>query len=172
MTSNPNQTQQNRNKTAAALMFVAVIGFSLIPLFVAWGGSQSPFIFNAMWKVGLAIVCVLFVTIAYRPLIFDKYVWNAVAQSLINRSMLLWLVGYVDFALYAWSTQFIDVSISAILFETSPILLILLTGWLFSDDGRYRKITMRTLFAVRNCFCGSGSGYCKPDGGLVGRFCF
>lgn len=154
MTSIPNQTQQNRNKTAAALMFVAVMGFSLIPLFVAWGGSQSPFIFNAMWKVGLAIVCVLFVTIAYRSLIFDKYVWKAVAQNAVNRSMLLWLVGYVDFALYAWSTQFIDVSVSAILFETSPILLILLTGWLFRDDGRYRKITARTLLLFAIAFVG------------------
>ena len=41
MTSNPvSDIANNRNKTAAALMFVAVLCLALIPLFVAWGGRR------------------------------------------------------------------------------------------------------------------------------------
>ena len=41
-----------RNRSASAFMLAAAVGHSLIPLFVAWGGSSSPFLFNTLWKVG------------------------------------------------------------------------------------------------------------------------
>ena len=44
-----------RNRSASAFMLAAAVGHSLIPLFVAWGGSSSPFLFNTLWKVGVAI---------------------------------------------------------------------------------------------------------------------
>lgn len=166
MTSNPNQTQQNRNKTAVGLMFVAVLGYSLLPLFVALGGNEGPFIFNAAFRIGMASGCALFLLITYRPLLFSRTVWGLIKNRVIDTSMLLWIVSYFEMAFYAWSAQFIDVSIAAVLYETWPILFIILTGWLFSREKRYRKISARILVLFFVAFLGVASVIASQAGGL------
>ena len=78
----------------------------------------------------------------------------------------LGLIGYFDVALYAWSAHFIDVSITAILYETSPILLILLAGWLFRSERRYRKISPLALILFIVAFLGVASIIASQSGGF------
>ena len=73
-------------------MFVAVVGHSLIPLFVAWGGSDSPFIFNTLWRVGALVGYLLFLVVAYRQLLFRGGVWVLIWQRVPSLAMLLWIV--------------------------------------------------------------------------------
>lgn len=167
MTRNPvSDIANNRNKTAVGLMFVAVLGYSLLPLFVALGGNESPFIFNAVFRIGMASGCALFLLIAYRHLLFSKTVWSLIKNRIVNLSMSLWIVSYFSMAFYAWSVQFIDVSIAAVLYETWPILFIILTGWLFSREKRYRKITARILILFFVAFLGVASVIASQAGGL------
>lgn len=166
MTSNPNQTQQNRNKTAAALMFVAVLCFALIPLFVAWGGSQSPFIFNTALAIGEATGCVVFLMIAHHKLLLNKSVWKLVRLRVFSWMMLLWALAFGDLSFYVWSTQFIDVSIAAILFATWPILLVFLTSRLFKFEQRYQKVTWRSAFLFVIAFVGVVAVIASQAGGL------
>jgi len=53
-----------RDRLAAALMLVSVLGYSALPLFVVWGGVGSPFIFNAAFKIGAAVGCAAFLLTA------------------------------------------------------------------------------------------------------------
>ena len=73
-------------------MFVAVLGYSLVPLFVAWGGSESPFIFNTLWRVGALVGYLLFLVVAYRQLLFRGGVWVLIWQRVPSLAMLLWIV--------------------------------------------------------------------------------
>ena len=144
----------SRNRVAAALMLIAVVGSSLMPLLVAVGGDDSPFLFNMALVIGNGLGSAVILLIAYRQLLFKRSVWRLIGSRILSVPMLIWVISYLDLAFYAWSTQFIDIAISAVLFETWPILLILLTGWLFRRESRYRKLSLRTLLLLGVAFLG------------------
>ena len=148
-----------RDNAAVGLMLGAVLFFSLMPLFVAWSGSEgSPFIFNAALAVGEALGCAVFLIAAYRRLIFRKLVWRVVRLKAFSPAMLFWMLAFGDLSFFVWSTQYIDVSVASILFGAWPMILALLTGWLFRGDSRYRRISWRAfaLFAVAGMVIGFG----------------
>ena len=156
-----------RNGMAAGLMLASVIGFSIVPLLVALGDGESPFIFAAAWKIGVAATCALILTVIYRSLVFSGSVWKVIWLRIASLPMLFWIINYFDTALYAWSTQFIDVSITAVLYETWPILLVILASWLFRDETRYRKITPMSVFLLVIAFVGVASVIGSQAGGIA-----
>ena len=160
-----------RDNAAAGLMLGAVMFFSLMPLFVAWSGSEgSPFIFNAALAVGEAAGCAVFLMAAYRRLIFSKLVWRAVRLKAFSPAMLFWMMAFGDLSFFVWSTQYIDVSVASILFGVWPMALALLTIWLFRRESRYRSVSWRAfaLFAV--AFAGMAMVVFSQAGGLDGHY--
>ena len=160
-----------RDNAAVWLMLGAVLFFSLMPLFVAWSGSEgSPFIFNAGLAVGEALGCAVFLVSAYRRLIFSKIVWRVVRLQAFSPAMLFWMLAFGDLSFFVWSTQYIDVSVASILFGVWPMILALLTSWLFSGESRYRRVSLRAfaLFAV--AFAGMVMVVFSQAGGLDGYY--
>ena len=156
------------NGLAILLMAGAVTGWSFTPLFVALGDGGSPFVFNAAWRVGVVFGCVLILTFAYRDMLFRKDTWRVVWRRIGTLPMLLWVVAYLELAFYAWATQFIDVAIVAVLYETWPIMLVILTGWIFRREARYKKIAPISVLLFIVAFVGVGSVIASQAGGLSG----
>ena len=156
----------SRNQTAAGLMLGYVVLQTLVPLFVAFGAGESPFIFNAAWGLGVSAACALILLIVFSGMAFRGEVWKAVGASALNPAMLWWVVSFLYLILYAWSTQFIDVSIAAALFETWPMFLVVLTGWLFRLEARYRKVTAITIFMFGVAVLGMASVIASQAGGF------
>ncbi len=156
------------NRAATALMFVAVAGSSLMPVLIALGGGKSPFLFNTALIVGNGVGSVVLLFVAYRPLVFSRDVWRTICRRVPSVPMLFWVIGYLDLAFYAWSTQYVDVTVSVVLFETWPILLILLTGWLFRHERRYSVLSPWTLALVVIAFLGVIPVIVSRIGGLGG----
>ena len=126
-------------------MLVSVLFFSFIPLAIARGGGiESPFLFNAGWRFGVAAGCLLFLLAFYRPLLLSKSFWAAAGVGAVSWSAFWSLFVSLDYALFSASARFIDVSISAVLFELWPILMIVLIARLLPDEG-YRK-NLRGIF--------------------------
>ena len=144
-----------QDRLAAALMLASVLGYSALPLFVVWGGVGSPFIFNAAFKLGAASGCVAFLLAAYRPLLLSKMVWRLIGCRIVGLTTAFWVCSYFSMAFYAWAAEFIDVSVSAVLYETWTILFIVLMGWLFSGERRYRSLSFRTLALCCAAFVGA-----------------
>ena len=133
------------NRLAASYMLASVVGLSLIPLIVASGkGAQSPFLFNAFWRVGLCAGCFVFLFVLYRDLIINRSVLACIRHHLFRWTMLFLIMNNFQMALLSISSGFVNISISAVLFETWPIFLVILMGWLFAKDGRYE----RNIFAL------------------------
>ena len=129
-----------RNLQATGFMLAAVLLYSFAPVaIVLGGGPESPFLFNAVWHLGSAVGCLLILLTFYRSVLL-----NAEVISLAGRNVKSWIfLGAVilsfEYALFSWSTNYIDVSISAILFDLWPLLLIPLTAWLLREGRAYRK---------------------------------
>ncbi|MYC34860.1 MAG: hypothetical protein F4X64_17020, partial [Chloroflexi bacterium] len=137
----PNLLVGNQRK-AVAYMLLAVIFFSSLPLIIAWGGGgQAPFLFNAGMSGGMALGCLLFVAIFYRRLLFNWDSLRLIRRRMFNIYIALSIIANFNFAVFAWSTRFVDVSITAILFETWPIFIILIMERLFRGQTRYRRPT-------------------------------
>ena len=126
------------NLVATSYMLVAVGGFSVIPLVIGLGeGRENPLLFNAGWRFGVLLGCLSFLSFGNLPLLCNLEVWKLLWRRMFSWAMLFVIFGSFQFALFTWSTRFIDISVAAVLLETWPILLILLTGRLFRSERRF-----------------------------------
>ena len=147
--------RSERNGAGAAFMLLAVIGFSLIPLLVAGGsGAESPFLFSAALRLGLGFGHVVFLSIFFGSFLRDRTVLMLISQRAFSWSMLFVVLNQFEYGLFAWATRFVDISVAAVLFESWPIFLILLTALLFRDETRYRKVSPDTLLLLVIGFAG------------------
>ena len=142
--------RMSRNKIAASLALGRVSLHSLFPLLVVFGAGESPFLFNAGWSLGIALGCAAILALAFPRLLADKNVRAALRRKTLSLPMILWMSNWLWIAFYAWSTQYVNVAVSAALYETWPIALVLLVGALFSANDRYAKLNPKSLgvFAV------------------------
>ena len=141
------------NLSAAGYMLFAVFGFSLIPLFIDLAaGFQSPFLFNAWFRVGASIGCLLFLLTYYRRTRLGRNSWTIIRNWVFgwpdNKLLVLATVVNFEYALFAWSLRFISITTAAVLFETGPILVILFAARIFRREERYRKITFTTMSLI------------------------
>ena len=145
----------DRNAAGSVFMLAAVIGYSLIPLLVAGGnGANSPFLFSAGLRFGLGVG-----HIAFLAMFFGSTLRRGVVLSLISRRILTWSMFFViinqfEYGLFAWATRFVDISIAAVLFESWPVFLILLTAMLFRGERRYRDVTVGMVLLLAVGFIG------------------
>ena len=157
----------SRNRSGATLMLVAIAGSSLMPLLVALGSIETPFLFNSALIAGSGVGSASLLLIAYRSLLFNKDVWGLVWRKTLSFPMLLWVIGYLDVAFYAWSVQYIDVTLSMLLFGTWPILLMLVTERMFRREERFRRPRLRTLILIFLAFTGFAPVIGSQFGGLT-----
>ena len=123
----PNSMGAGIDRPARALvyMLVAAFGYSWAPLLIAWGnGSDNPFFFNAGWRLGVVAGCLCVLLVGYRKLLTNKEAMRFVAGRVVSWWIALTvLCANFDYALLAWSATFIDISMSAIIFEVYPIFV-------------------------------------------------
>ena len=145
----------SRNSGPAIFMLVSVFGYSLLPLGIALsGGGESPFLTSLCVRFGSFIGNLSFLLFFYRGLVFNSKVWALIKQRLFCLPVLLLAVAHFDYVFYIWSTGFLDVSVAAVIFESWPILLIVLVGWLFRRDARYGEITPSMLALLAFSYVG------------------
>ena len=110
-----------RTTVAVGLVFCFVFLGSFFPVLIAKWGTETPFLFAAAWQAG-AVVGMLAILIAgYRALFFNRTVWGLIVRRALSWPMLFWMLTQCDGALFAWSAGIIDVSISTVLYQLSPL---------------------------------------------------
>ena len=125
---------------AAGMVTCSVLLFSTLPLFIALLGIDSPFLFTAAWKIGITVILAAVLATFYPRFFTDKEVWKLAWNRCLSWSMLCWTVSQLEYALFAWSAGFIAVSVTTVIYQIWPVLLVAFTGWLFRHEARYRKV--------------------------------
>lgn len=147
-------------------MLGAVLFYSFIPLAIARGGGvESPFLFNAGFRFGATAGCLLFLLVFYRPLLLNRSFWAAAGVGAVSWTALFSVLNSLEYALFSASVRFVDVSISAVLFDLWPIFIILLIAWLLPDEG-YRKNLQGILPFLTVAFIGLGFVVISQIGGF------
>ena len=152
-----NAERGEQNLRAAGFMLLAVLSYSLLPVFIHAGeGHKAPFMYNAVialfGRIGISIYLIVF----YRRQLFDHEIWRAVRLNWRKWSLLGVLLGAFDYAVFGWSLRYIDVSIATILHETWPIWMILLTGKMFQSEKRYENVNVFGWVCILMGFIGLG----------------
>lgn len=132
-------------------MLLSVVSYSLVPVLIASGGGvSSPFLFVAALRLGQFGGHTAFVVLFFRDVLFNRTALSIIAPRILTWSMFFVVINNLDYGFFALATRFVDISVAAILYETWPIALILLTALLFRAEGRYRKIRpdMMLLLAI------------------------
>ena len=131
------------NKIAAGSMFVAVIGYSAMPLLVSLSNSANgPFVFNGGVTLGVGVGQAIFLWFTFRKVLLRPGVMALALKSVFSWSMLLIVIHRFEYGLFAFATRYIDVSVAAIIFEIWPISSLFILQYLFRQDKYYEGITL------------------------------
>ena len=151
-----------------AIMLAALIPFSVIPLMVFQGGGPTaPFLFNALLRFGCAAFSLCFLAFFYRRFICSSLVWRQVWRGLGGWMFWSTVLVTFDYGLIAWASRYVDTAVAAMLFESWPILVIVLMAWLFRGEGRYQPHWGRLLGAMPLVFGGLFLVVASESGGLA-----
>ena len=137
----------SRNTNAGGLIAASVILFSFFAVLVAFSGTESPFLFTCVWKIGLVLGLGVFIGVRYLDLLRSRSVRRLIWQRIPSIEMTLLTAAQFQIALFAWSASVVDVSITTVLYETWPLGLVLLTAWLFRSELRYERVGPLTALA-------------------------
>ena len=165
-TSSPIGFTLERNTVAAIMLFGHALLFSFLPVFVAYAGTDSPFLFAATMAMAEMVGLMAFLAIRYRALFFDKRVWQLAWKRAPSWIILILAVGCTDIALFAWAASLIDVSVVTVLYQLSPILIVLLVERLFVNQGRYQKIGPSKIFLFGLAILGAAMVIISQAGGF------
>ena len=77
------------------------------------------------------------------------------------------IISTFERAFFAWAIQFIDVSVAVILYDASPVFMILLMSKLYQGDGRFGEISPWFMLLVVVAFVGFAMVTASETGSLV-----
>ena len=145
----------------ALYMIIVVATFSTIPaLFELGGAEKSPFLFSGILQIGIGLGLGTAIVLLKKKLPLEKELLlvpaiGEVVRSHYNTGLIVAsVIGSCFPVLFALGLRFVDVSIAAILYETSPLFLIMLMSLLFYDkmkkknEQRYNALSIDTMFFI------------------------
>ena len=163
--------------TALGFMSLSVLIYSFIPLAVLLSGAAgSPFIFNGFWRLGVAFGCLFAALLLYRRLSrnygFAGASWREVGLcSARSRFLPLCLLGGLDYALFAFSLDFLDASVAVALMETWPTLFVAFSVLLLRGEDRPRGAsTALALLSMLVSMAGMALAVFSEEGRLSASF--
>ena len=157
----------NNNRAASLAMLLATLCYSLVPLLlVALDGTESPFLFNAAYRLGAVVGSLSFLLIFYRDLLFASPVLALMWRRFENWTIILVIVPYFGYTAFTWSVRYVDVSLTTIVQEIWPVLFILLTERMLLRENRFRRPTASHIGLVALCFLGFAFVVSSRDGDL------
>jgi drug/metabolite transporter (DMT)-like permease len=138
----------NGHHAAIFWMLASISLGAVMPLMVKLGEAKHfPFVLGGVYNLAAAVACFVFLAM-YRPrLFFTPRTVSLLREILLKSSALGFflpaLIG-VSFAsaFFAWSTLYIDVAVSAVVFGTWPLFMVITTSLLFRGSARYQRITI------------------------------
>ena len=121
-------------------MLVAVIGFSAIPVYIAVADThRAPFAFTAFLYAGQFMGLGAYILLTYRALFFRRRPLSVIARQVAKPAMLLTLAGYLNYAFYSWSTEYIDPAVTTVIFGGWTLATVLFVSWTFRSEQRYER---------------------------------
>ena len=157
---------------AAAWLFLAVLGFSLLPVTIAWGrGADSPFLFNAVWRAGVVICCLGYFLIWHRRLFVNGPAFALVIRRIPSRWILLSVIGNLGNLPFILAIRYVDPAVLAVLYELWAVFFVVYLSWLFRGQGRYRRLGFIALLSLLLAAGGSALAVASQQGdlGLLAR---
>ena len=144
------------------LMLLTVGMWASAPLVVALlEVSGSPFLFAASMEAGALLAYLAFLLLFHRGLLVDRSVLRVLGRHLMLRDrrlgwLLLGVVSGLAYVFFILSTRFVDVSVSAVLFDGLwPSVTVVMMALLYRGVGRYLSLTPWTalllLLAMAGC---------------------
>ena len=159
-------SRESRNRRAVAWMAVAVLFFSFLPLAIRFGGGlEAPFLFNAGWRVGVALVSFAFCLAFYRRILCSAAFWRAALPASLSWAGLFSVFNALEYAFFAAASRFIDIAVAAVLLELWPLAAILLLSRLLPEQG-YRRNLRRLIPFLFLAFLGVGLVVASQQGGF------
>ncbi len=155
---------------AVLVMFLGTCFHSAVLLLIALtDGGDQPAAFSVHMRVGALLCYGSFIFLCYRPL-FEWPLLRVALRRLLSRPYIFLVLpvflGTLDYALLAWSTQFIPVAAGAVIFELWPVFSLLILAGL--SRALSPELFRRILPLAAVCFFGFLCVVASQAGGFAG----
>ena len=170
--ANQSQGLEKPRRFTLSLMLVAVVSYAVIPALIgAIGGEKTPFFFLTAWRMGVAVGCLMVLIVLWtnreeyrRGFTATPRDFKGLADGARNRAeqwkgpfsvlarwpilLCILIAGNCDYALFAWSFQYVNIAVTAALFGTWVIISYALSPVLPSERGADSERTTDTQSAA------------------------
>ena len=168
-TSSGSEESLGSNLAAVGTMLLAVASFGVVPVVIAVGQGNNPFLFGSAMRFGIAVFCLIVLVGSYWPVLKVLAQRESVVfirGRLLSREMGGILFSYFDFAVLALSLRWAEPSASAVIYEVWPIVLIYIVArW---TGGRYRRFDWQSMMMLLIAFVGVIFVLASQSGGFNG----
>lgn len=168
------RTRESRSRQfkAVVCMVLATIGFALLPLTIdKFLKHNDAFLFAAVVTIGEAVGVFLFLVLRNRRELADMRLLTAVRSKLLDWSIMLGVINCFDWAFLAWSTQFVDTAVSAIVYQMWPVLFVIFIARFDKASGegeKYRTLSVELFILMVFAFLGLAFVVLAPSGSVAG----
>ena len=154
-TSSGSEDSLRSNLSAVGAMLLAVASFGFVPVVIAVGQGNNPFLFDSAMRFGIAVFCLIVLVGSYwsvLKVLAQRENILFIRSRFLSREMTGILFSYFDFAVLALSLRWAEPSASAVIYEVWPIVLIYIVArW---TGGRYRRLDGQSVVMVLIAFVG------------------
>ena len=136
------------NRLAFIWIMISVIAESFVVLIIDWGETKEYPFFFATFSNFFGFFIFLFIIISIRPKLFSKKVLRAVIlapKDSVRMNLLIVpciISAIANLPLLSIATKYIDIIPAAIIFEMTPLFLVLLSSLLFRKEKRFKRLTL------------------------------
>ena len=110
--------------------------------------------FAAAFATGSLWSTALFMAARHHRIIRNRRILRTIVAHTKSWAILLAILSQFDLILIAWSVRYIDISATAVLWETWPVIMIILMIFLFRDERRYANTTVANMLLTILAFVG------------------
>lgn len=163
----------DKQSTAAILMFLSVVGYSIVPLIIDYAAPENnPFLLNAVIRLALVATTLVYLARTNLELLRNK----DLRRLLKNRSkgwiFFLAALGPLDYGFFLWAAQIVDTTIVVIIYELWSLPFIFLMDRLLRErnatEPKHQPVNRETIILLIFAVAGFIFVTLGPTGGSLG----
>ena len=163
----------DKQSTAAILMLLSVIGYSIVPLVIDYAApGNNPFLLNALIRLVLVTTTLVYLARTNIDLLRNQELRRIVKSRSKGWIFVLAALGPLDYGFFLWAAQIVDTAIVVIIYELWSLPFIFLMDRLLRDKSatapRHHPVNRETIILLGLAVAGFIFVTLGPTGGHLG----
>ena len=140
---------------SALVMALSVLLFAGVPVaIVAGGGSEAPFLFNGLLRLGTVAVMVATMRMLAGRVFWSCRLWRSLLADMRSWVFPLGVANYFEYMFFGWAVTYVDPVLVTVMFGSWPMVVMFILSSL--DERSLGRLDCWWVLALVGCTVGMG----------------